>query len=222
MYNIIRTNNAMDNKKLEEKTAGVGFRSSDANKTLAEVIQSRDQRFWETIPVMLANAAEAGEFDYKEVAAYLDETGKNDLKLLVFASLGLFESLEVKFKWTKGLFSDFPARMVNHYRDQLKANSELVIGEVRLLPANLRESFLKRPKQAARTVKRTAETGEQLDLEIAVSRIFTLRQKELFLKKLRRKKMTKTEKEYFSRVIKKKVQALANEDLHKLARKVLE
>lgn len=212
----------MEKKDLEEKVAGFAFRSVDINKTLAEVVHSRDQRLWETFPGMLANAAEAGEFNYKAAAAYLDDAGQNDLKLLIFASLGLFEGLGVKFKWTKELFADFPARLVNHYRDLFKGNSELVIGEVRLLPANLRESLLKRPKQAAKPVKRTVEAAEQLDLEIAVSRIFTLRQKELFLKKLRRKKMTKTEKEYFSRVIKKKVQALANEDLHSLAKKILE
>ncbi|MDD5210446.1 MAG: hypothetical protein PHV36_13730 [Elusimicrobiales bacterium] len=212
----------MQNKKNKEKTIEPGFGSSDINKTLAEVIRSRDQQNWETFPAMLMNAAEAGEFNYREAAAYLDGAGQNDLKLLIFASLGLFESLGLKFKWTKDLFSDFPARLVNHYRDQIKANSELAIAEISLQPGNLRENLLKRPKQPSKPVKQAAEAAEQLDLEIAVSRIFTQRQKELFLKKLRRKKMTKTEKEYFSRVIKKKVQALANEDLHNLARKILE
>lgn len=212
----------MENKDLEEKAAELGFRLNDVNKTLAEVVQSRDRRFWEAFPVMLANAAEAGEFNYEATAACLRENGQNDLKLLIFASLGLYESLGAKFKWTKALFGDFPARLINHYREKLNSGQELLIGEVGVLPANLKENFLKRPKQPPRPVRRQAEAGEQLDLELAVSRIFTPRQKELFLKKLRRKKMTKTEKEYFSRVIKKKAQALANEDLHRLARKVLE
>lgn len=212
----------MENKNLEERAAELGYRLNDINKTLAEVVQSRDQRFWEAFPVMLANAAEAGEFNYPAAAAYLRENEQKYLKLLVFLSLGLYESLGARFKWTKALSGDFPARLVNHYREKLDSGQELAIGEVGVLPGNLKENFLKRPGQAAKTVRRQAEAGEQLDLEIAVSRIFTPRQKELFLKKLRRKKMTKTEKEYFSRVIKKKAQALANEDLHRLARKVLE
>lgn len=218
----------MEKEDLDERAAELTFRITgtgtrgEANKTLAYVVKSRDQKFWEAFPVMLANAAESGDLKYEAAAAYLDEIGQNHLKLLIFASLGLYESLGVKFKWTKKLFGDFPARLVNHYRDKLSSGSELFIGEVSLLPANLRENLLKRPKQAARPVKQAEEASEKLDLEIAVSRIFTLRQKELFLKKLRRKKMTKTEKEYFSRIIKKKVQALANEDLHRLARKVLE
>lgn len=218
----------MNHDELEKKAAELGFRPadsgprSDANRTLAEVVQSRDQGLWEAFPVMLAGAAEAGEFSYEATACALGESEQNHLKLLVFASLGLYENLGVKFKWTKRLFGDFPARLINHYRDRLSAAPELLIGDVRLLPENIRENFLKRPKQAAGAAKRPVEAGEQLDLELAVSRIFTQRQKELFLKKLRRKKMTKTEKEYFSRVIKKKAQALANEDLHRLARKVLE
>lgn len=211
----------MENKNLEEKAAELGFRP-DANKTLAEIVQSRDQSLWEAFPVMLANAAEAGQFNYEAAAAHLPENEQNHLKLLIFASLGLYENLGTRFKWTKPLFGDFPARLINHYREKLNSGQQLLIGEISLQPSHLKENYLNRPKQAARPVKRQAEAVEQLDLEIAVSRIFTPRQKELFLKKLRRKKMTKTEKEYFSRVIKKKAQALANQDLHLLARKVLE
>lgn len=218
----------MEHENLTKKAAEPGFRlielaaRGDVNKTLAEVVQSRDQRFWEAFPAILANAAEEEEFDYPAAAANLRENEQNHLKLLIFASLALYENLGVKFKWTKGLFGDFPARLVDHYREKLNSGQQLVIGEVSVLPGNLKENFLKRPKPPVKPVKSTVEAVERLDLEIAVSRIFTPRQKELFLKKLRRKKMTKTEKEYFSRVIKKKVQALANEDLHQLARKVLE
>ena len=58
-------------------------------------------------------------------------------------------------------------------------------------------------------------------LEYALSRLFPAGQKELFLKKLQGAKLTKTETEYFSRVVKKKVLALANPELHNLARKLL-
>ena len=43
------------------------------------------------------------------------------------------------------------------------------------------------------------------------------KQKELFLKKLRGEKLTRTEIEYFSRIVKKKALALAHPELHKLA-----
>jgi hypothetical protein len=41
------------------------------------------------------------------------------------------------------------------------------------------------------------------------------------MKKLKGEKMTKTEREYFSRSVKKKVLALANPDLHKLATRLV-
>ncbi|SHJ41327.1 hypothetical protein SAMN02745216_01614 [Desulfatibacillum alkenivorans DSM 16219] len=43
-----------------------------------------------------------------------------------------------------------------------------------------------------------------------------------FKKKLEGDPLTKTEKEYYSRTVKKKAAALANSDLHSLARKLLE
>jgi hypothetical protein len=61
-----------------------------------------------------------------------------------------------------------------------------------------------------------------LGLEYALSQVFSPKQKELFLKKLRGEKLTKTEKEYFSRVVKKKVLVLANPQLQRAAQKVSE
>jgi hypothetical protein len=63
---------------------------------------------------------------------------------------------------------------------------------------------------------------EELGVEYALSQVFSPKQKELFLKKLKGEKLTKTEKEYFSRSVRKKVLALANPELYRLARKLLE
>ena len=58
--------------------------------------------------------------------------------------------------------------------------------------------------------------------EYALSQIFSPKQKELFFKKLKGEKLSKTEREYYSRTVKKKVYALANTDLHRLAQQVTE
>jgi hypothetical protein len=47
--------------------------------------------------------------------------------------------------------------------------------------------------------------------------LFPPKQKELVLKKLKGEEMTKTEQEYYSRVVKKKLEALADADLRKIA-----
>ena len=55
-----------------------------------------------------------------------------------------------------------------------------------------------------------------------MDQIFSCKQKELFMKKLNGKALTKTEKEYFSRVVKKKVLAMANHDLHDMSKRLLQ
>ena len=57
---------------------------------------------------------------------------------------------------------------------------------------------------------------------LTVSQLFTPKQTELFRRKLEGLPMTKTEQEYYSRSVKKKVVALANAELHDMARKLLE
>lgn len=62
---------------------------------------------------------------------------------------------------------------------------------------------------------------QELGLEYALSQVFSPKQKDLFLKKLKGEKLTKTEREYFSRIVKKKILALSNPELHHLAQKLL-
>jgi len=62
----------------------------------------------------------------------------------------------------------------------------------------------------------------EYSLAFALSQMFSPKQKELFKKRLEELPLTKTEQEYYSRSVKKKVVALANAELHGLARKLLE
>jgi hypothetical protein len=55
----------------------------------------------------------------------------------------------------------------------------------------------------------------QLDLHL--STLFPPKQKELVLKKLKGDPLSKTEREYYSRVVKKKLEGLANSELRKIA-----
>ncbi len=199
-----------------------GLGPDNAGKSLAEAVQSRELDRWEAFPVLLASTAEAGEFSLEAANASLNEEEKPVLRALIFVSLGLYHHLGREFAWTKDLSGDFAPRLTANFSDRIRLNTEIELAGLRLVPERVKAYFQKNFRPPKVPVKTLAETGEKLVLELAVSRIFTQRQKDLFLKRLRRKKMTKTEKEYFSRVIKKKLQALANEELHSLAKKVLE
>jgi len=64
------------------------------------------------------------------------------------------------------------------------------------------------------------EKKRVIEQELLLSRLFTPRQKMLLKKKITGESLTKTEREYYSRVLKKRVQALANDDLHAFAKKI--
>jgi len=76
-------------------------------------------------------------------------------------------------------------------------------------------------RRADLDLKEFAEMQDEFELEFALSQIFSKKQKELFFKKLKGEKLTKTEREYYSRSVKKKVLALSNSDLHKLALRLI-
>jgi hypothetical protein len=69
------------------------------------------------------------------------------------------------------------------------------------------------PKPAASTSLRggSPRLGPQLEL------LFSEKQKELIFKKLKSQHLTKTEREYYSRVVKKKLAAIAAPEIHELA-----
>ena len=76
-------------------------------------------------------------------------------------------------------------------------------------------------EEKAEKDRRRKQKYDELSLEYALSQVFSPKQKELFMKKLEGLPFTKTEQEYFSRTVKKKVLALANSELHSLSEKIL-
>lgn len=90
------------------------------------------------------------------------------------------------------------------------------------------ELSTERLKQTFRTYYVNARAGtanpeqtQALELELLLSELFTPRQKELLRKRAEGATMTPTEKTYFYRTVRKRLKALANEDVHALARRLL-
>ena len=59
-----------------------------------------------------------------------------------------------------------------------------------------------------------------MKLELLLSELFTRRQKELLRKRAEGAAMTNTEKTYFYRTVNKRLKALADEEVHALARRL--
>jgi hypothetical protein len=198
----------------------------DVNQTLADVVKSRDTRLWEGFPVLLVNAARDYRFEYNSVLNNLSsDEEKEDFHALLLLSLALYESYHLSFYWTKQLKEKFPDRETSRLK-QLKnslahddhfsfVGREFQVGRLK----GVFELYFEKDAEKSRQRK---DTYDELSLEFALSQLFSPKQKELFRKKLDGRLLTKTEKEYYSRSVKKKVAALANAELHRLARMLME
>ena len=221
----------MVDQKLLDNLNQLGFQlmetraDVDANKTLAEVVKSKDTRLWEGFPVLLANAARDYNFDYNQVQHFLTKKEQQDFRALLLLSLALFQHFHLSFAWSNRLKKTFSKQALGHLkklRKSLSQGNRVSVGDRRFDPSRLKQTFNNYFEQDAEKTRRLKEKHEELSLEYALSQLFSPKQKELFQKKLKGEVLNKTEKEYYSRRVKKKVAALANPELHRLAQKLME
>ena len=224
----------MTDKKLLENLSKLGVpllapdENVDVNQTLAEVVKSRDVRLWENFPALLVNAHRKREFNVKAVEKYfVHQDDRRRWRNLLKMSLALYPVMKKHFEFARQMeknLSTKESQWVNEFRNKARMrtqdnfeleNKKFSFSRLK----NLLEDYL---QQEALKVKKSQAMRDELSLEFALSQVFSSRQKELFNKKLNAEKFSKTEREYYSRTVKKKVQALANPDMHHLAQKLLE
>lgn len=222
----------MVNESLLKRLGKLGYplfeteEAQDANATLAEVVQSEDLRLWEGFPVVLVNSAERGLFDYEAVKRRLKKPfDRVNLASLFVMSLALCKVLNLRFSWADKFYKHLnrdDKKRFNSLLKKLKKNEDFKVSGRLMSSQRLKVAFDRYFNQERSRLNDLLSVKEELGLEYALSQVFSPKQKELFLKKLRHEKLTKTEKEYFSRVVKKKASALANSELHRLSQRLLE
>jgi len=198
----------------------------DANKTLADVVASADTRLWECFPVLLANAARDHAFDYDATATYLAKKGdKTNLRALLLLSLAMYEHYHLSFLWANNLkknLSDREKDTLKTHKEALNRNTSLKVSDRLFDASRLKEMFQEYFRKETDNTRQLQMKHEELSMEYALSQLFSPKQKELFKKKTEGAPLNKTEREYYSRVVKKKVAALANPELHRLAQRLME
>ena len=222
----------MENSNLLKRVNTLGYplfeteEGLNADLTLADMAKSGDLRLWEGFPVVLANSAQKGLFNYSKVREYLKKpTDKATLVALITMSLGLYRFYNLKLSWVADFYKALTAdkkKRANVYFSNLKSDKELNVAGRKMSAQRLKTAFKNYFNKPAKRLNEMLAVRDQMSLDYSLLQVFSSKQKELFLKKLKREKMTKTEREYFSRVVKKKVLALANLELHSLARRLLE
>lgn len=222
----------MTDKNLLNKLSHLGFpmfepeESHDVNETLAEAVRSHDTRLWEGFPVLLANAAEDYYFSTSEVEHQLNrEKDKEHFHSLLLMSLSLYAFFHLSFPWANKLKKTLPGKdklLLTKWKNSLAHDKPLSWDNTTFSSERLKRLFELYFEKKAGKDRQRKERLEDFSLEHALSQVFSPKQKELFKKKLEGHMLTKTEQEYYSRTVKKKVVALANSELHSLSRKLLE
>ncbi|HEC66554.1 MAG TPA: hypothetical protein ENI23_14860 [bacterium] len=192
----------------------------DANETLAEVVKSKDPRLLEGFPLLLANSLEKNLFDYRRVYVNLKEVIERKIfRNLVVMSLALYKYIKLNFSYIDVIYGSnyFDKKLFDKFLNRFKNKKDLTEIGRKLSSVRIVNTFKNYYKYAEPDFRDYVKMRDEFDLEYAFSQVFSKKQKDLFMKRLKGEKMTKTEREYYSRSVKKKVQALANSDLHKLA-----
>lgn len=222
----------MTDRKLLNSLSKLGFpmlepvEELDVHKTLAEVVKSRDTRLWEGFPVLLANVAENYSFSFERVEQILAHKElREQFHRLVLLSLAVYAAYHLTFSWSNRLnrnLTNEDKALVRSWSNKLVHNQDLAWNDVKFDSERLKNLFELYFERRAEKSRRRKEKYEEFSLEYALSQVFSPKQKELFKKRLGGLPLTKTEQEYYSRTVKKKVVALANSELHALSRRLLE
>lgn len=188
---------------------------------LDELSSSKDSRLIEAFPVVLANCAHRGiTLDIRNLLSRHERGSQRraDIEKLVLASSDLLalEGLD-KPEGLDGAVD--PLRL--KYGDLL--NEEVLdLGRRRFVSTDRLRNALRRyatdlqKSESAREKDKRSQL-RSFELNLHLSTLFPPKQKELVLKKLKAEPLSKTEREYFSRVVRKKLKALANSEIGKLA-----
>lgn len=100
------------------------------------------------------------------------------------------------------------------------SSETVAVDRVELSTERLKETFRNYATHSDEN-QNVQKKSHELEVELLLSELFTPLQKDLLRKRLEGKDLSKTEREYFYRVVKKRLKALANDELHQLARRLV-
>ncbi|MSR77269.1 MAG: hypothetical protein EXS63_03440 [Candidatus Omnitrophica bacterium] len=229
-------NGEMTKDQLCESLAAYGYPllkpPTQPELVIKSLLEQDDFRLLEGFPVVLAHMLQEQEtFDWGTSAQGLGSlSGKAQKRLLHFLALSylLFQTegltqgcksrvLEMLFKFPDG--------------EQVLENVQALFAESEALKVGSETFSVERFKNTFHTYWVQMKTSPKdadlekkkhdLEFELLLSEVFTPRQKLLLRKRLGQESLTKTEREYFSRVLKKRLRALASDELHRLAQQLM-
>ncbi len=199
--------------------------SINANEVLAGVVKSRDPRLWQGFPVVLANMLKNKWFDYQTTLSFLgNQEDQENFRALMIMSIALYNHMKLDISLSDNLQSlvHIDQALMMNLLNSFSTGSPIPGLENYLSSDKVIETFNNYyTSYEDWNYRDYLDSVDEADLEFALSQIFPKRQKDLVKKRLVGERLTKTEREYYSRVVKKKLRALANTSLHQIANKLI-
>ena len=188
---------------------------------LDELAESEDPRLVEGFPVVLANCAQKGlKLNFRTLLSRRNSDSSKQQaleKLLLLSSTLLAEqgldkpkNLESLSKSLKVKYGDLLAGDVVDLGNKVSLSTERLWNTLNRYTADLSAS--KSTRDRAKNRQRRS-----FQLNYYLSTLFAPKQKDLVLKKYHGEPLNKTEQEYFSRKVKKKLEAMTNKEVMKVA-----
>ena len=197
------------------------LRSKKVLDVLDELSASEDSRLIEAFPIVLATCAHRGiKLNIRGLLSRYNQENqrKANLEKLIMASSDLLaqegldkpEGLDGTVEPLRVKYGDLLKEELLDLSKHRSISIERLRNALRRYTIDLgrSESFRERDRQ---------KQFRSLQVDLHLSTLFPPKQKELILKKLKGDPLTKTEQEYYSRVVKKKLVGLANGELRKIA-----
>jgi phosphopantetheine adenylyltransferase len=228
-----------DNRQdMIRKLSAVGFNLSEVTPVinermlLVQLLKQDDMRLIEGYPIVLRSVLQDIEKnDYSHwVTAFCkmipNSRRPEHVRMLIISYLlfKLFGEPKEILRRVEDLLKHLSGDLKEHMRVIEKSFNES--GEINL--TSKQQISIERIKTQYRNyVVLQARPGlnageqKQLELELKMSEFFTPKQKELITKRKSGQPLSKTEREYFYRVVSKRLKALGDRDLHLYARSLL-
>ena len=199
-------------------------------QVLQRMVASDDGRVLEGVPVVLTHVLLSNKsFDLESVESSLPSALQKRYRMLAAVTyLFLFVVPESEaarkrlHKYLKSREPDLIENVTNKLRNQHKVQvgASVVLDEERLertYKSYVVEQFL----ETKASFSKKLEDQRSLMFNEAVSELFTDKQRELMLKVMNHESLSKTDREYYSRVVKPRMKALRNPDLQTMAATLL-
>ena len=192
-------------------------------EVLLNLLKENDARLLEGFPVAYENIL-SGQ---KQLNLNLNDLNEKDktkllyLLLVTYVLLKLFGEDKAKLDETESVLSKLSKKwkeLSREVEDRFNHSDSVSVGSVSLSTDRLKKQF--RNYVVYFGTKDKNKPKMNMELELLLSQFFTSKQKDLLKKHAGHEKLTKTEREYFSRVVNKRLKALANEELYQFTHSI--